>query len=238
MSNGGFQVEDMERYGDYNDAEEEYDDGGGRKNPLTLVLKIVCLVVCLATVGIVGYRIFLSEYTPDAMKNIAFTDELSAYYEATGGAIGAKTQSLRFSYDDEDAGTFFADHLIVIEGVDHLQITLRYNLSTLPVLAEKYKMDALDTENNDYLSFRLRDNYGRVYDTVCYRATEGLSMYRFVKLAFDDVELHPETDAPEWIRLEILVGENTEPFSYILVYENNVDYHTFTDYKLSRGERP
>ena len=228
----------MERYGDYNDAEEEYDDGGGRKNPLTLVLKIVCLVVCLATVGIVGYRIVLSEYTPAAMKNIAFTDALSSYYDMTGGEIGAKTQTLRFSYDDEDAGTFFADHLIVIEGIDQLQITLRYNLSTLPILAEKYNLDPLDPESNDYLSFRLRDNYDRIYDTVSYRATSGVSMYRFVKLAFDGVELHPEENAPEWIRLEILVGENTEPFSYILVYENNVDYNAFTDYKLSKGERP
>lgn len=231
-------MEDMERYGDYNDAEEEYDDGGGQKHPLTFVLKLICLFVCVATIGVVGYRIFLSEYTPAPMKNIAFTDALSAYYEATDGAIGAKTQSLRFSYDDEDKGTFFADHLIVIEGVDELQITLRYNLSTLPVLEEKYNLDPLDPEQNDYLRFQLSDNYGRIYDTVSYRATDGLSMYRFIKLAFSGVELQPDKDAPEWIRLEILVGDNTEPFSYILVYENNVDYNTFTDYKLSRGERP
>lgn len=231
-------MEDMERYGDYNDTEEEYDDGGGRKNPLTLILKIVCLVVCIATVGIVGYRIFLSEYTPAAMKNIAFTDALTAYYEATDGEIGARTQTLRFSYDDEDAGTFFADHLIVIEGIDQLQITLRYNLSTLSALEEKYNLAPLDTENCDYLSFRLRDNYDRVYDTVSYRATSGVSMYRFVKLAFDGVELHPEENTPEWIRLEILVGENEEPFSYILVYENNENYNVFSDYKLSREERP
>ena len=231
-------MEDMERYGDYNDAEEEYDDGGGRKHPLTTVLKIVCLIVCLATLGVVGYRIFLSEYTPAAMKNIAFTDTLREYYEATSGKIGAKTQTLRFSYDDEDAGTFFADHLIVIEGIDQLQITLRYNLSTLPVLEEKYNLPPLDTESNDYLSFRLKDNYGRVYDSVSYRETDGVSMYRFVKLAFDEVDFHPEQNEPEWIRLEILVGENTEPFSYILVYENNDDYSIFEDYKLSRGERP
>ena len=62
-------------------------------------------------------------------------------------------------------------------------------------------------------------------------------MYRYFKLAFDGVDFDPEENAPEWIRLEIFFEGQSEPFSYILVYENNEDYNIFRDYNLSKGER-
>ena len=51
------------------------------------------------------------------------------------------------------------------------------------------------------------------------------------------MDFDPEENAAEWIRLEILFEGQTEPFSYLLVYENNVDNNTFTDYRLSKGEK-
>ena len=228
-------MEDLERYGDYNEEDEELGQG---RSPLFLILKIVCALVCAVTIGLLGYRIYLSEHTPTPLREIAFTEALVAYYEATGGAIDAKTQTLRFSYDDEKRGTFFADHLIVIEGIDELQITLRYNVSTLAYLEEKYKVEGLDPDSDDYLRFRLVDNYGRVYDEIAYRDSGALSMYRFVKLAFSEVDLSPEENVPEWIRLEILFGDETEPYSYILIYENNDRYSGLSPYRLSGGERP
>lgn len=229
-------MEDLERYGDYNDADEEL-EGQGR-SPLLLILKILCAFVCILTIAVLGYRIYLSEHTPREIREIAFTDALRAYYEATDGDIDAKTQTLRFSYDDEKRGTFFADHLIVIEGIDEMQITLRYNVSTLSYLEEKYKVEGLDPDTSEYLRFRLADNYGRIYDEVSYRDFGSLSMYRFVKLAFSDVDLTPAENAPEWIRLEIFFGEESEPYSYILIYENNDQYSGLSEYRLSGGERP
>ena len=228
-------MDNYERYGDYNDDEELEEQG---RSPLTLILKILCAIVCIFTIFLLGYRIYLSEHTPKEVADIAFTDDLLTYYEAMGGDIDAKTQTLRFSYDDEKRGTFFADHLIVIEGIDEMQITLRYNVSTLSYLEEKYKVEGLDPDDSTYLSFRLTDNYGRVYDEVAYRATGSLAMYRFVKLAFSDVDITPDENVPEWIRLEIFFGEESEPYSYILIYENNDKYSGLEDYRLSGGERP
>ena len=229
-------MEDLERYGDYNEDDEELSSQG--KSPLLLILKILCAFVCILTISLLGYRIYLSEHTPAPMRDIAFTDALREYYEATDGKIDAKTQTLRFSYDDEKRGTFFADHLIVIEGIDQMQITLRYNVSTLAYLEEKYKVEGLDPDDDAYLSFCLRDNYGRVYDEVVYRDSGALSMYRFVKLAFDGVDITPDENAPEWIRLEIFYEDETEPYSYILIYENNDQHSGLTEYRLSGGERP
>ena len=229
-------MEDLERYSDDNDLDEEFDEQP--KSGFGLFFKILVFACLALVIGVLGYRIFLSEYTPAEMKNLAFTDTVIAYYQATDGNIGAKTQKLRFSYDDEDRGTFFAESLILVPDIDHLQITLRYNASTLPVLEETYGAQGLaERDAKEFLSFRLYDNYGRIYDALVYEETGEKAMYRYFKLAFDGVDLNPEENAPEWIRLEILFEGQSEPFSYILIYENNEDYSTFNDYKLSRGER-
>ena len=229
-------MEDLERYSDDNDIDGEFEEG--KKSGLSLLLKILVGACCLLVIGVLGYRIFLSEYTPPEMKNLAFTDSVIAHYTATDGNIGAKTQTLRFSYDDEEKGTFFAEHLIIVPDIDHLQITLRYNTSTLPILEETYGVEGLDTRvAKEFLSFRLYDNYDRVYDNLVYEETGEMAMYRYFKLAFDGVDFDPEENAPEWIRLEIFFEGQTEPFSCILVDENNVDNNTFTDYRLSKGEK-
>ena len=125
-------MEDLERYGDDNDLDEE-ELGEGKKSAFGIFFKILVAVCCIFVVGVLGYRIFLSEYTPAAMKNIAYTDTVREHYLATGGNLGAKTQKLRFSYDDEDRGTFFAEGLIIIPDINHLQITHIHHTSTASV---------------------------------------------------------------------------------------------------------
>ena len=229
-------MEDLERYSDDNDLEEEYSEE--RRSGFGVFVKVLVFFFCFLVAGVLGFRIYLSEYTPPAMKNLAYTESVKAHYLATNGNLGAKTQNLRFSYDDEDRGTFFAEHLILIPEIDHLQITLRYNTSTLPVLESTYGTEGLaERDPKEFLSFRLTDNYERVYEGLVYEETGEMAMYRYFKLAFDGVDLDPEENAPEWIRLEIFFEGQEEPFSYILIYENNVDYDKFTDYKLSKGEK-
>lgn len=230
-------MEDFERYGDYNDT-DDYD--GGRGEPVMLILKILIGVVCAAVVGVIAFRMILFNYYPDNMKNIYFNEELSDFYEECGGAIGAKTQELRFPYDDSDLGNFFCDNLIIIDGVDQLQLSVRYNVSAMKDIEERYKIEGLDPDDESLLSFRLYDNYGRAYENIVYTERASFAMYRYYKLVFDGVVLEDTGDGkyPEWIRLEIFVGDNAEPYSYVLVYENNVDFSTFKEYALSEKERP
>lgn len=229
-------MEDLERYSDDNDLEEDYD--AGRRGVFGTFVKVLVFFCCFLVAGVIGFRIYLSEYTPPEMKNLVYTDSVKAHYLSTDGNLGAKTQNLRFSYDDEDRGTFFAEHLILIPEIDHLQITLRYNASTLPVLEQTYETEGLaQRDAKEFLSFRLTDNYERVYEGLVYEETGEMAMYRYFKLAFDGVDLDPEENPPEWIRLEIFFEGQEEPFSYILIYENNADYNKFTDYKLSKGEK-
>lgn len=233
-------MEDMERYGDYNEVDEA---PGGKKNPVATLLKVLVIFISFAVVGILIFRVTLFNYYPKKIKNIYYNDTLTDYYNATEGEIGAVTQTLRAPYDDPDVASFICDNLIVIEGANQLQISLRYNSSIFNTIKSKYGVD-LDPESENLFSFKLQrvpfDEGSESYDigkldTVI--SDEAL-MYTYYKLVFDDVEFLG-ADELDWIRLEVTLNgvENAEPY-YILVYERSEQYGRFEEYELRGGERP
>ena len=233
-------MEDIERYGDYNEVDEA---PGGNKNPVVTALKLLIIGLCLLVVGVIAFRLVLFNHYPDKIENLYFDDELTEYYEATSGDIGAKTQTLRAPYDDPDYASFIADNLIIIEGVDQLQISVRYNSSIFDTIESKYGV-RLDPETEGLFSFELErvpfDNTESAYKIgeLDYCDSDSLLMYTYYKLVFDGVELLSD-DTPDWIRLKITLNgvPSADPY-YILVYENTKEYSSFSEYKLSGKERP
>lgn len=235
---------DMERYGDYTEYE---DDIPKSKSKFVLFVKIMIAFVCISVIGVIAFRIILFNTYPDSMERIHFTDNLSGYYESVDGEINAKTQMIRYPYDDPDKGNFFADNLIVIEGAGEMQFSVRYNLSTLETIEKKYGLSELSPEDESLFSFRLvaskfDSTEGKfkevvVADAPSYVGTDSRMMYRYFKLAFDGIDFE---NPPVWIRVEIFVKGQTEdtPFAMIPVYENNEDYAIFEEYDLGRKERP
>lgn len=236
-------MEDFERYGDYNDTE---DDAPKRKSPLGLILKIAVAFVCLAVAGVLVFRIILFNYYPAGMKNIYFDDVLTEYYNSQNGKINAKTQGLRAPYDDADKGNFFCDNLIVISGANQLQISVRFNNSLVDAIEKEYGV-RIDPKNIEAFKFSLARNpltendspteIGRL-DVV---NGDSKMMYRYFKLVFNDVDfgLDEGEDSVKWIRLEITIDgvDKEEPFM-IPIYENNEIYDDFENYKLSSKEVP
>ena len=163
----------------------------------------------------------------------------------TSGLLVAKTQDIRFPYDNYDdpsddypsyvVGNFFADNLIIIEGANQLQLSLRFNTAAMEDIAERYSIPVPSADDEELLSFRLYDNYGRVYENLSYCERDAFLMYRYYKLVFDGVVFSGAENGenPEWISLEIFVGDNEMPYSYIIVYENNEDYSSFSDFETS-----
>ena len=233
-------MEDIERYGDYNEIDEA---PGGNKNPVATFLKILIVSLCLLVVGVIAFRVILFNYYPSEMKIVRFNDGLTEYYNANGGELDAVTQSLRAPYDDPDFASFFADNLIVIKGAGQLQLSLRYNSSIFDTIEEKYGV-RLDENADDLFSFSLErvpfDESESAYQIgeVDYVGSDDLLMYTYYKLVFDGVEfLADGTD--DWIRLKITINgiPDADPY-YILVYENTSEYDNFSEYKLSGKERP
>ena len=231
----------MERYGDYNEIDE-----APSRNPVTTVLKFVLAAVCFLVIGFLAFRIIIFNYYPREIKNLYFNDTLTAYYNSTGGDMEVLTQELRAPYDDEDDGNFFCDNLFVIMGAGQLQVSLRYNDAIEASFLEKYGVD-ISESGFDAFTFRLvRNPLTEEGEPVVLAENpeiirDSLIMYRYAKLVFDGVEfgLDEGENKAEWIRLEIeLVGAKKPTVFMIPVYENNSDYSSFDEYKLSAKERP
>lgn len=233
-------MEDMERYGDYNEVDEA---PGGNKSLVGKLLKILILTVCVLVVGILALRVIMFNYYPRAMKDIYFTDSLREYYETAGDSFEAKTQSLRAPYDDPDVASFFCDNLIVIEDAGNLQISVRYNTSLIKTLNEKYGIE-LDKDDPGIFSFKLERvpsiEDGEPYEigALSYVDSKDNLMYAYYKLVFEDIS-DEHFALGSWIRLTITLEgvEGAEPY-HILVYENTEDYNNFKEYKLKGREKP
>lgn len=237
-------MEDFERYGDYNEYEEDIPKS---KNPVLRALKVTVITVCFLVVALIAFRLVLFNHYPDSIKKLHFNDTLTAYYEATGGDIGAKTQKLRAPYDDPDKAKFFCDNLIVIAGADQLQVSARFNNSLPEIIKEEYGID-IDPKNPDTFDFRLvrnnpeNSNEPLVVGSLSVKLSDSAMMYEYYKLVFDEVDfgLDEGENAVNWIRLEIFLNgaDSDEPIAMIPIYENNENYSSFSDYKLSAKEKP
>ncbi len=233
-------MEDIERYGDYNEIDEA---PGGNKNPVSMLLKALILFLCFTVVGVIIFRVILFSHYPKVMKTIHYNDTLTAYYNACDGDIEALTQTMRAPYDDPDFASFMADNLIVIKGAGQLQLSVRYNSSVFDTIEEKYGV-RLDKNTEDLFTFELervpfeegREAY-KVAD-ASYVASESKFMYTYYKLVFDGIEFY-DSETPDWLRLKITIKDipTAEPY-YILVYECTEQHYQFSEYKLSGKEIP
>ena len=232
-------MEDIERYGDYNEVDEA---PGGNKNPIAAVLKALVIILCHLVVGVLAFRLILFNYYPREIKSIHFNEKLTELYNSTDGNINAMTQTLRAPYDDPDFASFFADNLIIIKDAGQLQLSVRYNKSIFDAIEEKYGTRLED--GKDLFTFELErvpfDDSNTAYKAgdLDYIKCEGLAMYTYCKLVFDGVEFLPEGEY-DWIRLKITLNSVPEakPY-YILVYEQTDEYSALGEYELSRKEKP
>ena len=227
-------MEDIERYGDYNEVDEA---PGGKKGPVMTILKILVAAVCIFVVGILAFRVILFNYYPKSVKEIYYGEDLTAHRELVGDDFYAKTQVLRAPYDDPDIASFFCDNLIVIEAAGELQLSVRYNDSIFDTIKEKYPKSELDPEDENLFTFELervpmeKDEDPYVIGKLDHAHKEEALMYTYYKLVFDEID---ETHFGEgsWLRLKITLNgvEKAEPY-YVLVYENTEEYSAFKEYK-------
>ena len=242
-------MSDYERYGDYNDIEEEKPKS---KNPIVIILKALIALTCISVVGIISFRLAVFNSYPKNVKDIYVNGALEAHYTEVGDDISVKTQSLRAPYDDEDLGNFFCDYLYVVEEIGQLQITVRYNTSTVRRFSEELGRE-LDADDADIFEYRLCASYGDgrglvYYDVVSDSVTASRAMYRYNKLVFDGIDFGGE-GLPYWIRLEVRVkpdsdaqwekmasldGSVTAGTYMIPIYENNEGYSRFEDCKFGK----
>ena len=233
-------MDDMERYGDYNEVDEP-----PRKSPVLLTIKIVALVLIFSVVGLLAVRLIMFNYYPDSMTKLYFNDKLTAFYNEKNGDIGAKTQKLKAPYDDETEANFFCSNLILIPELGQLQITLRYNNSFLNKISEELSLTEEQLRAEDLLSFRLNsldfdvEGSNVIVEAPSVSIRDEVGMYTYYKLVFDGVDLS-KNSAGDWTRLEVFVKgqKGADPYGMVLVYDRTEEFYRIKDYSLSGGEAP
>ena len=255
-------MDDMERYGDYNEIDES---PSGKKNPVIMVFKISIAVVALLVIAVIGFRIFTANYFPNDLGRLYVDDALKAAYEKSGGELDAVTQYIRFPYDDENDGNVFCEEIIIIREMGRIQLNLRMNLSATENFAKHYKVPSI-SDSAEILSFKLFRNNLAVSDpnaavsdvqkstggeyTFYERdvvgelvsiETDTAFMYRYYRVVFDGVDLNGvnDDDIAKWLSLAVYVNGYGDgaPFSRILVYENHDDgARDFKKYDIDKGD--
>ncbi len=231
---------DMERYGDYNEYEEDLPKS---KNPVLLTIKFLIIAVCLAVIGVLVFRITFFNFYPKSIKNLYFNDTLTQYYNDNGGNIEVKTQELRAKYDNPDVATFICDNLYVIEGAKQLQVSIRYNKSSIDYIEKELSLSGLDASDPELFSYKLAcyddESASEIYldASVEQMAYESKLMYHYYKLVCDGVELGGLNE-PGWIRLDVFVKGAEKKFTSIYIYENNSSYSVFENYELKSEDKP
>lgn len=245
-------MEDFERYGDYDEVDDE---PGEKRGIVGLIIKILIGIVCLSVVGVVGFRIFIFNSYPDSVSGVIYSDALRDYYDDCGGNMNAYTQPPDIMYDDPAEGNFFFDKLVYIPDANHIQFSIRYNTSLMTSIKEKYGVvlnpDADPMELFDFKLVKTRSDYIPPEDgtvevvpvetvaTPSASATDESFMYRYIRLAFDGVDFGlDDGEAPvSWLRLDITVkaAEGVNRTFSLPVYNYNLEA---VEYSLSASEVP
>ena len=239
-------MDDMERYGDYTEYEE---DQPKKKGALSTVLKILVVVVSIIVLGVLLFRVILSGYYPKSIKQIYYNEILTEYYHKTEGNIGAKSLEVKAPYDDAKDGIFFAENLIIIDGADQIQFTVRLNNHVFKELSEKYETDI----TADMISFSLyrstsvttetgtKEEVETLHDVdVQVVNTDSFFMYFCYKVVCDNVQWDFSEESPdnEWLVLKIEIKGFEKDIYRITLYRNAEDQGRMKDYDLSRKEHP
>ena len=234
-------MEDMERYGDYNELDES-----PSQNPVTTVLKAVAVAVCFSVIVFLAFRIILFNYYPAEIKQLYFNDALTAYYNSVNGKIEVLTKDIDNPYDDADEGNFFCDNLLVIPGANQVQVSLRFNDAICEIFLEKYGVDIKELGFDAFAFTLLSDPADKDSENVVLSEdpeiiTNSFLMYRYAKLVFDDVDFSFDDAArdSEWLVLEIeLLGAAKETVFKVLLHKNFADSTKFDKYNPSGKEHP
>ncbi len=207
------------------------------------IIKSIIVLVMFILAGLLFFRFFLNGFYPRDMRSLIPTPSLQA--ALAEGHLSLETQEIRVPYDDPNKGQFFAKHVVFDRENGSLQVSVRWNRSTLDKLEEKYG-DAFSREAEPLFTYRIfcaaeegaesillggQEILGESYLPVATRE-DSLAMYSYERLAFEGIRF----EGVYWIRLEVYIAGAEGPEADIVIFENHEEYSVFEEYKMREGE--
>ena len=148
--------------------------------PIRIAGKVIKYLFLLAIVLMIGWLSLRSCYQDgtDKMKKYMWTEK--AVETKKNGPLTVKRLT---EYQDPELSTlFFIGKIYYTEEIGQLQFMVRYN-----TLNQDYK-DMLDENGNAEFVFELTDDEGTHYTKYQY-ITDSALMYKYFRIAFEDVDL-------------------------------------------------
>ncbi|MBE6693523.1 MAG: hypothetical protein E7589_02005 [Ruminococcaceae bacterium] len=173
------------------------------------VLKAICLVLIFGTIGILLWRIF-SSGDPESMNRLQINDKLCEAYGEHGEDLTMYWLELEetTSVVNKNYGYFSVTRALFIEEAEQVQVTFRYNNSTIKHLKEDYGLSEMPSRDEELYdvslvvaydltpedtSDNLKSEEGSV-ELVRYYPTSSESdkknVYNYRKLVFDGVDMN------------------------------------------------
>lgn len=175
----------------------------------TKIIKYFFILLVVAINVFFLWRIFSSN-DPSSLKALSPNESLAAAYEADGDLVGMFSQEQRsITSGEENYGLFAVSKTVFIPSANQIQITVRYNNSTLRRTQEKYGLSEVPARDADVYDVSLlivtdltpeddSDNLSLSEDSVkqtrifpSYCEKEQKNLYNFRRFVFDlgDVDL-------------------------------------------------
>ncbi len=182
-------MSEYENYDDYHDPDEEneYDALKGKKVTTGKIIKKTLLytlrLASFFVIAILLWRIF-SAGAPKSMQAFLWTDNTAESYKSNPSSFDA------YYYEHKDNltrdGKFSASYVYYIPSEEQIQITVRYNNSTIKKLMQEYSLS--EEPKDEAFVFTITDGTGNTYTEYKYiSATK--NMYNYQRLIFDGVDL-------------------------------------------------
>lgn len=176
------------------------------------IFKAICTLVILLVIGLLVWRIVDSKITPKAVKTLIPNEKLCQAYDKYGDELTMfyqeQNEYTQRKGENENYGYFANEGTVFIKEAEQVQFILRYNNSTLKYTAERFKLDAEPTRDENAFDVSLvimydltpdnkDDNDGKTPEAVKYEriqpSQEPLkhqkTLYNYRKYIFDGVKI-------------------------------------------------
>lgn len=186
---------------------------------IKFILKFIAIGLIVLVYALLFWRIYTSK-TPKNIKKFLFTQDAFDVCSSSPDSVSFWTRGdgtvWSFTPDrpEDSDGSFTAEGILYADGLSILEMTIRYNNSTVKYLTEDYRLD--EKPQGEPFIFILEDNAGNTYSDYVY-APFARSLYNYRRLIFKNVDLTDVTS----LRLNVYyVGDVSlsSPYRYLDVY--------------------
>lgn len=198
---------------------------------LKKICKLLGLLVILTVVLLMSFRIYTVNHYPPAAEGLIATDALKVAY--ADGDLDVVTWEPRTPYDNNQKSKFFSHQPIYVSTTQTLIVTLRYNNSLLPLMAEEFGFEVTSGASLPLEVSLFADGHARLYPTT-FTFSTAFGLYSYRRYVFEGVS----TDMLDGLYIDVYYADNADhsvsPYTSLELREANRETEP---YKLTVADK-